>query len=145
LDIGGRERGQLLLAELGNDVVFSDEPIVLECCGAHATGHDIAKPTVEQLFDGGPVVRRRETLRDLAVELFDLADHLRLGPAVDDLAATSSVLPAEIDRADPTAIGVTAVDRTFAVPAAPGSVAIRAHANTPGIMATSLATFRVTN
>jgi hypothetical protein len=42
---------------------------------------------VEQLFDGGPVVRRREILRDLAVELFDLADHLRLGPAVDDLAA----------------------------------------------------------
>ena len=126
-------------------MVFSDEPIVLQCCGAHATGHDIAKPTVEQLFDGGPVVWRWETLRDLGVELFDLADHLRLGPAVDDLAATPPVLPAEIDRTDPAAVGVATVDRAFAVPAALGSVGIRGHANTPGFMATVLATFRVTN
>ncbi|MGD0219396.1 MAG: hypothetical protein ABSC73_02880 [Acidimicrobiales bacterium] len=111
--------------------MFSDEPIVLECCWVHATGHDVAKPTVEQLFDGGPVIRRRETLRDLGVELFDLADDLSLGPAVDNLATTSSVLPAEMDRTDPAAVGVTAVDRAFAVPAALGSVSIRGHANTP--------------
>ena len=67
------------------------------------------------------------------MELFDLANHLGLGPTVDDFAATPSVLPAEIDRADPAAVGITAVDRAFAVPAALGSVGIPGHTYTPGI------------
>ena len=136
LHIHGGQRDEPLASENGNDVSLADDPVVAERRSADPTRNDIAEPAAEQLFDGYAAVLCRETSGDLEVDLLHLAEDFGLGLPVDDPSVAMPVLAIELDRADPSAVGLTAIDRTFALPATLGSDGARGHCDHQGLLAT---------
>jgi hypothetical protein len=110
----GPEPSQPHFAAVGNDVA-SDELLVPDPGPRANRGLDAAKPSAEELLDGGALVTE-----DLAVPVRlertgEFLGHPGPGLAVQELASSLAALPAKVDRGGPAAIRPP-VDRAFPVP-----------------------------